>query len=266
MKINEFKDWLNEKYQDSPTTVANRISNCKNIEKYYGDLDIFCYSDEYNSILESFKYSTEDERNNVMARHLVPINGNVRTGTATLKQALGLYKQFCLDNTSVEEQDNSLAKVDDSIVVEESMPHVSEIHSIIDRFQYNKTIHSYISVLQLDLLDFLSNQIKNYNWEIEYKPSKSVKDSVDICGQACNSDYKVIIELDTHRADQVSKKFVSRMSLFMDDRVIYFSLCYPGTTKMSKNECVKYFEYCSRIAKRLSSNSAEKYFIGKFFN
>lgn len=38
MRTSEFKTWLEEKYPETPTTVSNRISNCKNIEKYYGDL------------------------------------------------------------------------------------------------------------------------------------------------------------------------------------------------------------------------------------
>lgn len=39
-------------------------------------------------------YSTQDERNNAPVRHRIPINGNQRTGSATLKQAVGLYIRF----------------------------------------------------------------------------------------------------------------------------------------------------------------------------
>jgi hypothetical protein len=33
MKQKEFKAWLENKYVDTPATTANRISNCKNIER-----------------------------------------------------------------------------------------------------------------------------------------------------------------------------------------------------------------------------------------
>lgn len=48
MKQEEFKKWLENKYVDTPTTVANRISNCKNVEKYYGDLEIAYRKDKCN--------------------------------------------------------------------------------------------------------------------------------------------------------------------------------------------------------------------------
>ena len=62
--------------------------------------------------------------------------------------------------------------------------------------------------------------------------------------------------MDAHRADQVAKKFLSRSALFINENIIYLSLCYPGTNSMNKKECVKYFDYCSTISKILSDNSS----------
>ena len=46
------------------------------------------------SLLDSLAYSTEDQRNQMPTNHKVPINGNLRTGSATLKQAVKLYMTF----------------------------------------------------------------------------------------------------------------------------------------------------------------------------
>ncbi len=97
--------------------------------------------------------------------------------------------------------------------------------------------------------------LKNVRWEQEHRPVPDQGDSVDIFG-ICD-DFVVAIELDAHRADQVAKKFVSRMALLPIDKTIYYvSLCYPGTKRMSKMECKKYFRYCSVLARRMGTHYA----------
>jgi len=91
-------------------------------------------------------------------------------------------------------------------------------------------------------------------WSIEYCPSRQSRDSIDIFGKG--KEFVVAIELDKNRADQVSKKFVSRMAILPETNVYFISLCYPGTKKMSKSECKKYFNYCSTIAARMNSHYA----------
>jgi len=56
MRINEFRLWLMGKYFDSKTTVQNRISNCKNVEYYYGDLDSHYEKDKCLQILDELTY------------------------------------------------------------------------------------------------------------------------------------------------------------------------------------------------------------------
>lgn len=100
----------------------------------------------------------------------------------------------------------------------------------------------------------LSNEVPNIDWSTEHCPSVQSRDSIDIFGKG--KDFVVIIELDKTRADQIAKKFVSRMAI-VQNKVIYFiSLCYPGTKNMSESECVKYFDYCLNIARRLQSKYA----------
>lgn len=91
---NDFKNWLiiNKNYKKN--VVQSRLSNCNIIEKHYGDLNKHFQIDGGNNLLELFKYSKDDERNNRPALHKIGIDGNIREGTATLKQALKLYFEF----------------------------------------------------------------------------------------------------------------------------------------------------------------------------
>lgn len=97
----------------------------------------------------------------------------------------------------------------------------------------------------------LEANISSITWELEYCPSKSNRDSIDIFGK--NETLSVAIELDKHRADQVAKKFVSRVAILPETKVYYISLCYPGTVNMSKPETIKYFGYCANLAKRMNN-------------
>ena len=75
-------------------TCQSRISNCLKIEKFEGDLDEAYDNDRMASLLDRLTYSVEDERTKAPARHSVPMSGNVRRGTATLKSAAVLYRDF----------------------------------------------------------------------------------------------------------------------------------------------------------------------------
>lgn len=109
---------------------------------------------------------------------------------------------------------------------------------------------SIVANFQKALFKGLQDGIPSLIWAMEYAPSKSQKDAIDIYGES--EDFVVAIELDKNRADQVAKKFVSRIALLPDKKVYFLSLCYPGTERMNLNECVKYFGYCSNLAERMA--------------
>ncbi|WP_199559134.1 AAA family ATPase [Nioella nitratireducens] len=90
---NEFKAWLEEKGQ-SAQTVSSRISSAKRVEQYLGDLDEIFSTQTKEKVLEQFAYSTEDEREGRPNPSPVPINGVLRTGLASIRQALELYHSF----------------------------------------------------------------------------------------------------------------------------------------------------------------------------
>ena len=97
MEAEKFKNWL--EFNGKPrNTIQNRISNCRNVENHEGDLDQHFIKDYGLSLLEKLSYSTSDERNNSPAKHKIPIDGNMRNGSATLKQAVNLYMSFRKDN------------------------------------------------------------------------------------------------------------------------------------------------------------------------
>lgn len=100
----------------------------------------------------------------------------------------------------------------------------------------------------------LGNAFKEVQWSVEHCPSPKNRDSIDIFGKG--AEFVVVVELDKNRADQVAKKFVSRMALLPSTKVYFVSLCYPGTEKMNKAECTKYFGYCSALAIRMGCHYA----------
>lgn len=100
----------------------------------------------------------------------------------------------------------------------------------------------------------LKSSIQDVEWSMEYSPSPKNRDSIDIFGRG--TGFVVVIELDKSRADQVAKKFVSRLALLPSTKVYFVSLCYPGTERMNLSECEKYFGYCSALALRTSNHYA----------
>lgn len=96
MKKEEFKEWLSLHYNNQHV-ISSRISNCETVCTYEGDLDTIFAQDECRDLLNRLNYTADDERNHRAPRHKIPINGNIRNGSATLKQAVNLYTKFLLN-------------------------------------------------------------------------------------------------------------------------------------------------------------------------
>lgn len=67
-----------------------------------------------------------------------------------------------------------------------------------------------------------------------------------------NAPWFVVIEFDSARADQVAKKFVSRIAQVPNDNLVYIAYCYPGTRSMNLSEVNKYFVYMETISRGLN--------------
>ena len=90
----KFQQYLRDVKRSSKRTIGSRTSNCKRVERYEGDLDKHFDNDQCQGLLRRLTYSTENQDRERTPRHSIPINGDPRTGSATLKQAVGLYVQF----------------------------------------------------------------------------------------------------------------------------------------------------------------------------
>ena len=90
----EFQQHLRDVKRFSERTIGSRTGNCRRIELNEGDLDRHFDNDQCQRLLWRLTYSTDDQDRGRAPSHSVPINGNLRTGSATLKQAIGLYVHF----------------------------------------------------------------------------------------------------------------------------------------------------------------------------
>lgn len=103
MRLQEFGTWLDSIYisksgkQLKQSTCGARVTNCQTVENYEGDLDSHFQTDQFRSLLQRLTYSQSDQQRNLATRHRVPIDGNLITGTATLRHAIRLYLQFSID-------------------------------------------------------------------------------------------------------------------------------------------------------------------------
>ena len=125
-----------------------------------------------------------------------------------------------------------------------------------------KCKHAWVSEFQKKLQENLSSGKNGYTWETECPPSNSVHDRIDVCGVPKGSPKgtpKWIIEIDATRADQIAKKFVSRLALCgLGESINYVAIMYPDTAN-GKAECEKYLRYCRDIMdimKKINPKSA----------
>ena len=93
MQTDRFAAWLKAEGL-SERTIHSRLSTCRRLETHEGDLDEHFDSDGMRRLLDDLAYSTDDERRGAPPRHKVLIEGNIRNGSATLKNAATLYWQY----------------------------------------------------------------------------------------------------------------------------------------------------------------------------
>lgn len=135
MDAEKFRNWL--EFTGRPlNTIQNRISNCRNVENYEGDLDQHFIKDYGLSLLEKLSYSTTEERNNSPAKHKIPINGNIRNGSATLKQAVNLYMSFRKDNGIDFKEYNSSLSTENLLIDDEDIDYIESSNN----FSYERDL------------------------------------------------------------------------------------------------------------------------------
>jgi 5-methylcytosine-specific restriction enzyme B len=111
MKQDEFRKWLVAEGQ-TDATASSRVSSAKRAEQYLGDLDKLFAQEDRDSILNRFAYTAEDERAERPNPSPVPIDGVLRTGLASLQQALKLYHSFLTEQSNMPDKAEHQALVD----------------------------------------------------------------------------------------------------------------------------------------------------------
>lgn len=153
------------------------------------------------------------------------------------------------ENTSNLTDDNWFKKIIDSL------NNLDNEHYVKDLITFNQSEQKEkVQDLQHFIVKHLEKNHSNFEWQMEYKVSEN-RDAIDIFGE--KGQQILIIELDKWRADQVAKKLISRTALMIDRKVGFISLCYAGTERMNKNECLKYFRYGNIVSTELNN-----YFAG----
>ena len=100
MMESEFRDYLRSQYgrdgrrRFQERTIQSRVSNCKNVERYEGDLDQYFDKDQCRDLRQRLSYSAANHDTNNPPDHKIPIDGDMRTGSSTLKSAVKLYAEF----------------------------------------------------------------------------------------------------------------------------------------------------------------------------
>ena len=123
----------------------------------------------------------------------------------------------------------------------------------------NSKDHTNIESFQKAICNCLNNnpivQSNYQSWKIEVKPNGRIeKDSVDIMGNPKSGNYRCIIEIDACRNDQVSAKFLSRLTLWgLNQPIIYVALLY--SRPQQNNLCEKNVFYANTVLKKINNNS-----------
>ncbi len=94
MDADGYLRWLLSSKGLKRATCLSRVSNCAKVERYEGDLDAFYAQDRLGALLARLTYTTDDERRDARSKHSIPVKGNLRRTTATLKSAVVLYRDF----------------------------------------------------------------------------------------------------------------------------------------------------------------------------
>ncbi len=246
MKQQEFKKWLVTFDGKKESTADNYSRAIDNISEHY--------SSEKNEQINVYDIVDLDSLTEIREKY--GFNGEFfdfgDKSNGTNRAAINCFYRFIKEKHT------------------KSLSNIDKIWCKIDDFRYTKKEFPNTKSLQEGLLLYLQENSKDFHWQKEYRPLKKYKDKIDLFGVDENG-FKIVIELDTNRADQVAKKFVSRMALLREDDVLYIVLCYPPkdsevlNKEGAKNEVKKYLNFCKTLVEYFNENKrTKKYFKSKF--
>lgn len=89
-----FLDYLTTVKHMQLASAKARISNCNRVAAYEGDLDQHYANDRCAGLLQRLTYSRDDQTLGAPPRHSIPMQGDLYTGTGTLRMAVGHYIDY----------------------------------------------------------------------------------------------------------------------------------------------------------------------------
>ncbi len=92
----DYPKWLAEQ-QYSESTQAAQIHRVKKVEEHYGNLDEHAAKGTYQDVINSLKYSANDERANKPNPSNMKFDGNIRNNLQSYKNAVVRYQRFLND-------------------------------------------------------------------------------------------------------------------------------------------------------------------------
>lgn len=244
----EFEEWMRKYKQYDDKTIDARSSNVERIEKGYGSLPDHWRKDNFERLFTDLTYSKTDELSNRKYVGPLKISGNIYNNLATYRASLRLYSAF-LSSQKLEEVGYPFGEIG------------KKVHNaLISLSSTCKKKKSYkpteVKTLIIEpLLNYLDKELSSLGYTFSTEKvamlnnKKQTKDRYDIYGESKDLPV-IIVEVDTHRADQVSKKIVSRLSFNSESEVLYVALVYPNNHKnkeIEKKECDKYFRFINDL-------------------
>lgn len=105
MQREKFKEWLVEKgYKSNVDSLVSRIAR---VDEYY-NVDEYYKKSSCEELIESLTYTSDDEKSGLEPIASIPIEGNYRTGLASLKSAVKKYFEFLEDTNIVQVSENTM--------------------------------------------------------------------------------------------------------------------------------------------------------------
>lgn len=92
MKKDQYREWLEKRY--APGTVTVQLQRANRLEKAYGDLDQQFETDRLETAIASCVYSADDQRNGRENPSKIKIDGDIRAGLASYRDAARRYCWF----------------------------------------------------------------------------------------------------------------------------------------------------------------------------
>jgi len=89
----EFRSFL-EGVTRNVAVQRDYVARCRTVSEHEGSIFNHYRLNQGKALLDRLTYNTTDERSGAKQRHSIPIDGNIRKGTASYRTAVNRYFDF----------------------------------------------------------------------------------------------------------------------------------------------------------------------------